>query len=334
MKKIKLIERHRIICSILVLLAAPAALPAMEQPIVGIAGPAINMIYSFVARDAGLFKKHGIEPKLVVFDSGSVLAQAAMSGDAKLSVTSGPVTIASRTQGGDAIVIASCVNTPPYSIVAAKNITRWDQLKGKRIAMSRFGSGTDTSLRLVLRKFGIDANKDVIILQLGTQPSRYQALVAEKIEATIISPPLDLMAKKDGFNILVNIPDLGIPYPQQTIETSDRFAREHPQTVKNFLKGFMEGVHFAAKNKDHTIKAILKYLKGSSDPDILEATYQSYVQVTDYTGYPNMEGIRNAMDEVALRVPAVKNRKPEDFVNTRFLKELEKEGVFKTLSKG
>jgi NitT/TauT family transport system substrate-binding protein len=317
---------------VLALLAFPVSLLAIDQPIVGIAGPAQNMIYSFIARDAGLFKKYDIEPKLVIFDSGSVLAQAAMAGDVKISVTSGPVTIASRTQGGDAIAIASCVNTPPYSIVAAKSITRWDQLKGKRVAMSRFGSGTDTSLRLVLRKFGIDA-KDLTILQLGTQPSRYQALLAGNIDATIISPPLDLMAKKDGFNILVNIPDLGIPYPQQTIETTDRFIREHPETIKNFLKGFIEGVYFAAKNKDQTIKTILKYLKTSSDPAILDATYKNYIQVTDYTAYPNMEGMRNAMDEVALRIPAVKNKKPEDFVNTRFLKELEKEGFFKTLSK-
>jgi NitT/TauT family transport system substrate-binding protein len=324
---------RRVIGSLLILIVLPAVLPAMDQPIVGIAGPAINMIYSFVARDAGLFKKHGIEPKLVVFDSGSVLAQAAMAGDAKMSVTSGPVTIASRTQGADAIMIASCVNTPPYSIVTAKNITRWEQLKGKRIAMSRFGSGTDTAVRLVLRKYGLDPAKDLIMLQLGTQPSRYQALLAGNIEATIISPPLDLMAKKDGFNILVNIPDLGIPYPQQMVETTDRFIREHPQTVKNFLKGFIEGVHVAAKNKDLTIKTILKYLKTSSEPEILEATYKSYVQVTDYSAYPNLEGIRNAMDEVAQRLPAVKSKKPEDFINTRFLKELEKEGFFKSLSK-
>ena len=333
MKWAKVSTFHRTICSALFLLASPMALPAADEPIVGIAGPAINMIYAFVARDAGLFKKYDIEPKLVVFDSGSVLAQVAMSGEAKMSVTSGPVTIASRTQGGDAIIVASCVNTPPYSIVAAKQITRWDQLKAKRIAMSRFGSGTDTSLRLVLRKFGIDAVKDVIILQLGTQPSRYQALVSGSIEATIISPPLDLMAKKDGFNILVNIPDLGIPYPQQTIETTDRLVRERPQMVKSFLKGFIEGVYFAAKNKEYTKKAILKYLKGSSDPEILEATYQSYLQVTDYTAYPNMEGMRNAMDEVAIRVPAVRNKKPEDFFNARFLKELEKEGFFKSLSR-
>ncbi len=317
---------------VLVLFASPIALPASEQPIVGVAGPAINMVYGFVARDAGLFQKHGVDPKIVVFDSGSVLAQAALAGDAKISVTSGPVTIASRTQGADAILVASCVNTPPYSIVAAKNITRFEQLKGKRIAMSRFGSGTDTSLRLVLRKFGLDASKDLMVMQLGTQPSRYQALVAGKIDATIISPPLDLTAKQQGFNILVDIADLGIPYPQQGIETTDRLIRENPQLVKNFLKGYIEGVYYAAKNKDQTKKIITKYLK-TTDPEILEATYRSYLKVTDYTAYPNLEGIQNAMDEVALRVPAVKKKKPEDFVNTRFLKELGQEGFFKSLSK-
>ena len=317
---------------VLALFASPIALPAGEQPIVGVAGPAINMIYGFVARDAGLFQKYGVDPKIVVFDSGSVLAQAALAGDAKISVTSGPVTIASRSQGADAILVASCVNTPPYSIVAAKNITSFEQLKGKRIAMSRFGSGTDTSLRLVLRKFGLDASKDLMVLQLGTQPSRYQALLAGKIDATIISPPLDLTAKQQGFNILVDIADLGIPYPQQGIETTDRLIRENPQLVKNFLKGYIEGVYYAAKNKDHTKKVITKYLK-TTDPEILEATYRSYVKVTDYSAYPNLEGVQNAMDEVAIRVSAVKNKKPADFVNTRFLRELENEGFFKSLSK-
>jgi len=171
-----------------------------------------------------------------------------------------------------------------------------------------------------------------MVLQLGTQPSRYQALLAGKIDATIISPPLDLTAKQQGFNILVDIADLGIPYPQQGIETTDRLIRENPQLVKNFLKGYIEGVYYAAKNKDHTKKVITKYLK-TTDPEILEATYRSYVKVTDYSAYPNLEGVQNAMDEVAVRVSAVKNKKPADFVNTRFLRELENEGFFKSLSK-
>jgi ABC-type nitrate/sulfonate/bicarbonate transport system substrate-binding protein len=145
---------------------------------------------------------------------------------------------------------------------------------------------------------------------------------------TFISPPLDITAQKQGYQILVNIAELGIPYPQQIIETTDRFIREDPHTVKNVLKGFIEGVRYATRHKEDTKKVMIKYLK-TTDSEILEATYQSFVQVTDENGYPNMEGIRNAMDEVAQRVPGVKSKKPEDFVNTRFLKELDKEGLFK-----
>ncbi|HJU61908.1 MAG TPA: ABC transporter substrate-binding protein [Candidatus Binatia bacterium] len=318
----------RVLLLLALVIVGPVAVHSADPMIVGVAGPAINMVYSFVARDSGLLQKHGLDARIVVFDAGSILAQAALSGEVKISVSSGPATIASRSQGADTIIVGACVNTLPYSIVGAKGITKWEQLKGKKIAISRFGSGTDTAVRLVLKKFGLDPLKDVVIVQLGTQPSRVQALSAGVIDATIISPPLDITAKKQGFQILVNIAELGIPYPQQIIETTDRFIREDPRTVKNFVKGFIEGVRYAGTHKEETKKVMTKYLK-TTDPEILEATYQSFVQVTDESGYPNLEGIRNAIDEVAQRVPAVKNRKPEDFINTRFLKELENEGFFK-----
>ena len=314
------------------LLVCPVSVRSADPMIVGVAGPAINMVYSFVARDAGFFQKYGLDARIVVFDAGSILAQAALSGEVKVSVSSGPATIASRTQGADTIIIAACVNTLPYSLVTAKGITKWDQLKGKKIAISRFGSGTDTAIRLVLKQFGLDPVKDVIIVQLGTQPSRVQALAAGAIDATIISPPLDITAKKQGYQILVNIAELKIPYPQQVIEMTDRFIRENPQMAKTILKGFIEGVRYATTHKEETKKIITKYLK-TTDPEILEATYQSFVQVTDENCYPNLEGIRNAMDEVAQRVPGVKSKKPQDFVNTRFLTDLEKEGFFKQMTK-
>src|ERR1043166_8070897 len=255
-----------------------------EDPMtVGVAGPAINMIYSFVPRDAGLWQKYGIEPRVVIFVAGSLLSQAALSGDVKISVSSGPGTIAARSQGADSIIVASSVNTLPYSIVAAKDITTWEKLKGKKIAISRFGSGTDTAVRLVLKKFGLDPVKDVTILQIGTQPSRVQALAAGVIDATIIPPPLDLTAKKQGYNILGNIADLGIPYPQQVIETTERFLKEKPLPARNFLKGFIEGIRYFASHKDEVKKLITKYLK-TTDPEIVEATYQSYMQVTDQSG--------------------------------------------------
>jgi NitT/TauT family transport system substrate-binding protein len=310
----------------------PRQISADSPTIAGVAGPSVNMIYAYVPQDAGLWKKHGLDVRMVLFEAGSTLAQVARAGEVKFAVNSGPTTIASRTQGADSVIIAISVNTLPYSLVTAKGITKWADLKGKKIGISRFGSGTDTAIRLVCKKFGLDPAKDLVIIQGGTQPSRLQALIAGSLDATLVSPPLDLKAKQQGLTILVNIAELAIPYPQLVIETTDRFARENPRAVKNFLKGFLEGVYYTASHKDETKKLITKYLK-ESDPEILEATYQSFIQVTDYSGNPNLDGLRNAIEEVGARVPAAKSKKPEDFIDTRFLKELEKEGFLKQFQK-
>ena len=297
---------------------------------IGVAGPAVSLIYAYLTQDAGLWHKYGLNARVVLFESGSTLAQVARAGEISFAINSGPATIAARAQGADTIMVAAAVNTLPYSLVTTKGITTWSQLKGKRVGISRFGSGTDTAIRLVTRRFGLDPVKDFILVQGGTQPSRLQALSAGALDATLASPPLDLVAKKQGLNILVNIADLGIPYPQLVIETSDRFNREQPQTVKSFLKGFIAGIRYAVSHKQETKKIITKYLK-TADPEILETTYRSFLQVTDYSAYPNLEGIRNAIEEVAARVPAAKGKKPEEFVDTRFLKELEREGFFRQL---
>jgi NitT/TauT family transport system substrate-binding protein len=312
--------------------ADPRQIFADAPMIAGVAGPSVNMIYAYVPQDAGLWKKHGLDVRMVLFEAGSTLAQVARAGEVKFAVNSGPTTIASRTQGADSVIIATSVNTLPYSLVTAKGITKWADLKGKKVGISRFGSGTDTAIRLVCKKFGLDPAKDLVIIQGGTQPSRLQALIAGSLDATLVSPPLDLKAKKQGLTILVNIAELAIPYPQLVIETTDRFARENPREVKNFLKGFLEGVYYTASHKDETKKLITKYLK-ESDPEILEATYQSFIQVTDYSANPNLEGLRNAIEEVGARVPAAKTKRPEDFIDTRFLKELEKEGFLKQFQK-
>jgi NitT/TauT family transport system substrate-binding protein len=331
MKNLKANFRLAFFC---LLLLSPFSLPAQTQTtvVVGVAGMSAALIHPFVARDAGLFQKHGIDARLVLFEGGSLLAQAAMAGEVKFSVTSGPVTIASRSAGADTIAVAGYINTLPYNLVTAKGITSLEQLKGKKIAISRFGSNTDTAVRLLLEKVGLNPAKDVTIVQVGAQPTRFQALVAGTIEATIIAPPFDITAKKQGYNVLVNLADLSIPYPQQVVETTDRFIRENPQAVKNFLKGFIAGIHYGLTNKEGAKKIMAKYLK-ITDPEIMEATYASYAQTTDRRAFPNMQGFRYAVEELARRVPAAKDNKAEDFVNMRFLNELEKEGFFKELYK-
>jgi NitT/TauT family transport system substrate-binding protein len=301
---------------------------AQNQINVGVAGPAINLIYTYIAQDAGFWKKYGLDTRVTTFESGSVLAQVARTGEIKFAINSGTATVASRAQGADTVIVAAAVNKLPYSVVTSRAITRWADLRGKKVGISRFGAGTDTATRLLSRKFGLDPIKDIIIFQGGTQPSRLQGLSAGVLDATLVSPPLDLVAKKQGLNILTNVAELDISYPQLVIESTDRFNRENPQIVNRFLKGFIAGMRYTATHKDARKKTTTRYLK-TSDSEILEATYQSFMQVTDYNAEPKLEGIRNAIDEVALRVPAVRSRMPQEFVDLRFLKELEREGFFK-----
>jgi ABC-type nitrate/sulfonate/bicarbonate transport system substrate-binding protein len=117
---------------------------------VGIAGLNNNTIHSYVSRDMGLFRKYGVDARLVVFQAGSLLAQASMAGEVKISMVAGPVTIASRSAGSDSVIIGALINTLPYKMIVAKGITRSDELKGKKIGISRFGSSTDTAVRLLL----------------------------------------------------------------------------------------------------------------------------------------------------------------------------------------
>ncbi len=159
---------------------------AENQINVGVAGPAINLIYAYIAQDAGLWKKNGLDTRVIMFESGATLAQVARSGEIKFAINSGPATVASRGQGADTIIIAAAVNKLPYSMVTTKSITNWADLKGKKVGVSRFGSGTDTAIRLLARKFGLDASKDLIVLQGGTQQSRLQGLLTGVIDATLV----------------------------------------------------------------------------------------------------------------------------------------------------
>lgn len=297
---------------------------------VGIAGLNNNTIHSFVSRDTGLFRKYGLDARLVVFQAGSLLAQASMAGEVKISMVAGPVTIAARSAGADSIIVAALINTLPYKMIVAKGITRSDQLRGKKIGISRFGSSTDTAVRLFLGKFALSADKDVVIVQAGEQSNRFAALVAGTIDATIVGVPLDITAQKQGYPVIADLAQLQIPYPQAIVETTDRIIRDEPQLVKSYLKGLIAGIHYGVTNPEPT-KAILdKYIK-IKNPEFLEATYQDYVHITDAKAYPNIEGIRFALEEVAKRAPGAKGRKPEEFVNLRFLQEMEKEGFFKEL---
>lgn len=161
----------------------------------------------------------------------------------QLAVTAGPEIINARVSGSEMIMIAGYMNTMPYSIVTDKNIVKFEQLKGTKTAISRFGSTSELAVRVALEKNGLVPGKDVTIVQLGDQSTRFAALTGGSVQSTLISPPFDITARKMGYQILGDMADLGLPYQHETVATTDRFLKERPETARKFLRAFIAGIH-------------------------------------------------------------------------------------------
>jgi len=304
----------------------------LEKIYVGVAGLSGALAHAFMPKDSGLYEKYGLDVELVFFQGGTQAIQAALAGGVQMVVTAGPEIINARVAGSDMIMIAGYMNTLPYSIVADKKITKFEQLKGTKAAISKFGSTSDLAVRYALEQNGLTPGKDVTIIQLGDQNTRFAGLTAGSVQSTLISPPFDITAKKMGFNILADMADLGLPYQHETVATTDRFIKEHPETVRKFLRAFVAGIHLWMTDEKKTKEILTKRLK-IKEKEILDETYVAYKKLTEKKPYPTLKGIQFQIDDVAKRNPKAKGTKPEDFINITFLKELDQSGFIDKLYK-
>jgi NitT/TauT family transport system substrate-binding protein len=257
----------------------------LEKILVGVAGLSGALAHAFIPKDAGLYEKYGLEVDLVFFQGGTQAIQATLSGGLQLAVTAGPEIIHARASGSDMTMIAGYMNTMPYSIVADKNITKFEQLKGTKAAISRFGSTSELAVRFALEKNGLVPGKDVTIVQLGDQSTRFAALTGGSVQSTLISPPFDITAKKMGYQILGDMADLGLPYQHETVATTDKFLKERPETARKFLRAFIAGIHLWMTDEKKTKEILAKRLK-INDKEILDETYSAYKKLTEKSLIP------------------------------------------------
>jgi ABC-type nitrate/sulfonate/bicarbonate transport system substrate-binding protein len=169
----------------------------------------INVAYSsisgniaplWVTQDRGFFRKYGLDVQSILIESGTTTAQALVAGDISFASVAGPPVIQSSLRGADVVMIASVINTLTFQLFTERGITRPDQFKGKAVGVTRYGSATDFAMRYALDKYGLDANKDVAVLQLGNQPAQLAALEAGKVQGAMLSMPTSVRAKKIGLS--------------------------------------------------------------------------------------------------------------------------------------
>jgi NitT/TauT family transport system substrate-binding protein len=283
-----------------------------------------------VIKDAGIFQKNGLDVSLVLIAGGSGIIQALIAGDLPVAVVSGEPSVLARLQGADTIIIGGLVNIIDFSIITAPEIKKPQDLKGKKLAVSRFGSSTDFVIRYALEKWGLVPDRDVAIIQTGSQPARLAALKSGAVHGTIVGPPTDMIARKAGFNEIATPEQLNLAYPNTSIVSTASTALKNEELIRRVMRSMVEGIYFFKTQKNASLRSIDAFTR-LGENDLLEETYRHYQDLLPGVPYPDNEGIQNVLKEIAKKDARAKNLKPESFTDTRFLKELEASGLIQKL---
>ncbi len=285
----------------------------------------------WVAHDGGYFTKEGLEDQIVLIPSGTQLAQVTVAGEIDIGSLNGSSAIAAALQGADLKIIGNSGNKMIFSLYVRPEIKSVEGLKGKKIGITRFGSAPDISVRYALKKFNINPEKDLTLIQLGFMATVAAGLQGGSIEGGVVSPPTQFAIDKAGFRELINITDMDFAFPNPALVAIGSIIKNKPDVINRFIRAYVRGIHRARSDREFTYKSMAKYTK-IQDIDVLRRAYDLYTQkVLERTPSINMVGLQNALEDLAKTVPAAKNAKPEQFVDTRFLDNLEKSGLMKEL---
>ena len=288
---------------------------------------------AWFAYEGGFFRKYGLDAQLIFIESGSRMVQTLISGDVVAAQVAGAPVIQSNLQGSGVVIIAGLLNTMDYKFVVSRDITRPDQLKGKTVAVSRVGSSSDFATRYTLEKYGLIPDKDVAILQIGSQPARFSALESGRIHGVMIAIPLTARAAKLGLNVLADLQMLGLEYQHTSLAVSQNMIKTQPDLVRNVLKSFVEGIHYAKTHRKEALAILAKYLK-TDDADALQEAYESELQaLIPEKPYPTLKGIQTILREMGAKDANARSARPEQFVDNSFMKELDSSGFIDRLYK-
>jgi NitT/TauT family transport system substrate-binding protein len=282
----------------------------------------------WVAREAGLFEKNGLRTEVAYIRSGSTMAQTLVSGEIQMAQMGGPAMLAAGVAGMDVTFVAVALNTTP--IVIMGNVAKMEELKGKAIGITRFGSNTDISARFAIRKAGLQPEKDIALLQLEDYPGIMGGMQSGRIAAGALADPFTDAAKKLGYKEIADIAALGLEFPFVGIAAKKSYLKENSDTAQRFVRAYTEAIALYKNNRDLAMKITGKYT-GIKDPAILSSTVNFYAPKLARVPYPTIGGIRFVLEQIAARDPKAKNVNPESFMDVRFVKQLEDSGFIQGL---
>jgi len=300
----------------------------------------INVAYSaisgdalpaWIAKDAGIFEKNGLDVQLVFFTGGTTAVMALVSADTPIAQLAGAAVINSVMAGSDAALIVGGVTSLNYYLMGRPEIKTAEQLKGGSVAISRFGSSSDFIARYALQKVGLTPGKDVTIVQIGSTTARVDAALTGRVQATVVNPPASIIAQKRGMTMLADLPKLGLVYQHTSVATTRKYIREHPEIVRRYVKSQVDAVHRIYTDKEASLRAFARFIGRTVERDVLEKTWENLLSesVLPRKQYPSLEGIKTILTTELKGKPG----KPEDFVDSSFIRELDQSGYIDGLYK-
>ncbi len=320
----------RVLFSIVILLWANY-LGAAERIRIGYSSISGAYIGIWVAQDGGYFAKEGLENQLILIPSGTQLAQVTVAGEIDIGSLNGSSAMAAAMQGADLKIIGNAGNKMIFSLYVRPEIKTVEGLKGRKIGITRYGSAPDISIRYALKKYNLNPDKDMTLIQLGFMATVAGGLQGGSVDGGVVSPPTLFAVEKMGFKELINITDMDFAFPNPSLVAVGAILRNRPEVINRFMRAYARGIHRARTDKEFTFKSMAKYTK-IQDTTVLQKAYDLYIgKVLEKAPYINMVGIQNALDDLAKTVPAAKNAKPERFIDHRFLDNLDKGGLLKEL---
>jgi NitT/TauT family transport system substrate-binding protein len=302
---------------------------------VGYSAISADQLPAWVAKETGTFAKNGLNVQLIFFTGGTTAILALVSGDVPITQVSGPGLINSALAGSDAVFVAAGMTSLNYVLMGKVGVKTVEQLKGGTVAISRFGSATDSIARFALKKIGLTPGKDVALVQVGSGPDRLNAAMTGKVTASVINPPSSFIAEKHGLAVLADVAKMGLVFQHTGAATTRKFIREHADTVRRYVKSHVEAVHTMWTDKEATVRALGKYMGSGIDREILDKSRENILTeaLVPKNQYPSLEGLRTVLEDVGERDPRAKTAKPEQFVDLTFIKEIDQSGFIDGLYK-
>jgi NitT/TauT family transport system substrate-binding protein len=302
-------------------LALLFSLPQRSQAkiIVGLSSVNVAFLPVYVTEAKGFFKDEGLDVLLVLFNAGATNLQALIGGDIQIMGSAFVETIGGRAAGVDVKNFWGVCNIMPFQLFSQPDFKSMKQAKGKRFAISRFGSLTDFLTRATLRHFGVDP-KDVTILQIGSTPARFAALSAKAVDASIVWFPVTEIAKSQGYNKLLDLKEIFPEWPYETFAAKESYLNKEKDQVTRFLRAHQKGVKYAMENKADAVKIMGKYVK--LDPAYAPAGYDEYRDSFPLNGQIAEKVIPAVIDEEFQTGRIKKKVTLEDMIDRSFIKAL------------